>query len=328
MSWFTRINFAALALCFVVVVVGAYVRLSDAGLGCPDWPGCYGHVAVPEQSQIADAQQLIEPAKAWREMIHRYLVGTLGLLILVLAALSVFDRANRSARPFALASVAVVIVQSVFGMLTVTMKLAPIVVTTHLLLGLTTLALVWLTWLSQRRTARLALAAPCPPVPVKSWALLALLVLALQIFLGGWTSTNYAAASCADFPGCGGSFVPAAPLAKAFTLWHGQINYEYGILDVATRATIQLVHRYGAVLVTLVLGSLGIYLLSRRGRPLWSAMGSAVLAALMLQVLIGVSLIEFHFPLWLADAHNAGAAVLLLVVVALNYFAWTSKPQV
>jgi cytochrome c oxidase assembly protein subunit 15 len=397
MNGFHRVNTAALVLCFVVVVFGAFVRLSNAGLGCPDWPGCYGHIAVPDAPhELAKAernypQRPVEAPKAWKEMIHRYLAGTVGTLILILAVLAARDRSGRAPRRLAFATVGVVLVQIVFGALTVTMKVNPIIVTTHLLLGLTTLALVWLMWLrgavrqwEQRRagggigqrgdgvagataaavatgvvaastvtvvaervsaagaasvaesvsasTVRVS-AAPIrspraagtapPPPRVRFLAGIALVVLAIQIFLGGWTSTNYAAVACPDFPTCQGSFWPRADFASGFTLWHGAgINYEYGILDSAGRTAIHLTHRYGAAVVALTLGSIAVFLLLRGASGLWRRLGVALLLALVLQLSIGIGIIELHFPLWLADAHNAGAAVLLLTVLAFNFFAW------
>jgi cytochrome c oxidase assembly protein subunit 15 len=345
MNWFHRINSLALLLCFVVVVFGAFVRLSNAGLGCPDWPGCYGHLAVPDAPhELASAEQNfpqrpVEAPKAWKEMIHRYLAGSVGTLIALMAFLAAHDRSGRLPRRLAFSTAGVVVAQIVFGALTVTMKVNPLIVTTHLLLGLLTLSLVWLMWLRGRaaeaaparspRNEREAWTAMAPPTAaaapsgVRFLAALALAVLAAQIFLGGWTSTNYAAVACPDFPTCQGSYLPRTDIAEAFTLWHGaDIDYEFGILDSAGRATIHLMHRYGAVVVAFTLGGIALYLLSRSKTALWRRLGIALLAALLLQLCIGVGIIEMRFPLWLADAHNAGAAVLLLTVIALNFFAW------
>jgi cytochrome c oxidase assembly protein subunit 15 len=168
---------------------------------------------------------------------------------------------------------------------------------------------------------------PRPPPGLRLAAAAAFLVVALQIFLGGWTSSNYAATACPDFPACLGSFAPQTGIAKAFRVWHGSdANYEFGLLDGATRATIHLLHRYGAALVTLVVGGFGLFLLRKAQTLLWRRLAWALLGALLLQLAIGVSLVELRFPLLLADAHNAGAAVLLLTVVALNFFAWR-RPQ-
>lgn len=326
---FRRISLIAVIACFILVVIGAYVRLSDAGLGCPDWPGCYGHIVVPDNAAAtaaADQRYPLRPVeahKAWKEMIHRYLAGIVGLLVLALALLAVFVRRQNLPRRIALAILGIIIVQIVFGALTVTWKVMPIIVTTHLMLGLATLAMLWWMWLRQ--------AAPQPlasgrPVGVRSWAALGLVVLVAQIFLGGWTSTNYAAIGCPDFPTCQGSFGLQTGLAPAFQLWHGLgVNYEGGILSSSVRATIHMVHRYGALATTLVLGGLGIYLLAAARRSEWRWLGGALLAALALQVAIGIGIVETQFPLWLTDAHTGGAALLLMVVVAVNHLVSGSR---
>lgn len=322
---FHRLNLLTLVLTFCLVVLGAYVRLSNAGLGCPDWPGCYGHIGVPDAqhevvaAEAAYPERPVEAPKAWKEMVHRYLAGVVGLLIGALAVLAWRDPSRTLPRRLALAVVGVVLVQIVFGALTVTLKVKPIIVTTHLMLGLTTLSLLWWMWLSTRRTAA---SAPPAAALLKPLSLAALLLLCGQIFLGGWTSTNYAALACPDFPACHDSYLPKGDLGEAFKLWRGLgIDYEFGVLDTATRATIHLVHRYGALVLSLMLVSVAGYLLSLRRAP-YTSLGLTLLAALALQVAIGVGLIHLHLPLWLADAHNAGAAVLLLAVLTLNHTVW------
>lgn len=359
MSTFRRLNLLALLLCYALVVLGAFVRLSNAGLGCPDWPGCYGHAGVPGAAhEIAAAEAAypgrpVEAPKAWKELVHRYLAGVVGLLIALLAVLASRDRSGRLPRGLTRAIAAVVVVQIVFGALTVTLKVNPLIVTTHLLLGLTTLSLLWWLWLDgvpapaaapartreprNEREAWQQVQATAPPSiarardsagrPPRALATLALLLLIAQIFLGGWTSTNYAALACPDFPACHGSFLPQTGLADAFKLWHGHdLDYEYGVLDVAARATVHLVHRYGALVLTLVLGATAAWLLRRPAPPL-RRLGAALLGALLLQVSIGIGLVHLQLPLWLADAHNAGAALLLLAVLALNHRAWAARPE-
>lgn len=322
---FNRLNLLTLVLTFCLIVLGAYVRLSNAGLGCPDWPGCYGHVGVPDAThEIAAAEAAyperpVEAPKAWKEMVHRYLAGIVGLLIGSLAIFAWRDRSRVLPRGLTLATVGVVIVQIVFGALTVTLKVKPIIVTTHLMLGLTTLSLLFWMWLGTR-------GAPSISLPkaglLKPLSVAALLLLCGQIFLGGWTSTNYAALACPDFPACHDSYVPKGDLGEAFKLWRGLgIDYEFGVLDTAARATIHLVHRYGALVLSLTLIAVAGYLLSL-GRKPFTQLGGALLGALALQVAIGVGLIHLQLPLWLADAHNAGAALLLLAVLALNHTVW------
>jgi cytochrome c oxidase assembly protein subunit 15 len=357
MSWFSRINTLALALCFIVIVFGAFVRLSDAGLGCPDWPGCYGHLVVPEAAHaVAAAEQKypsrpVEAPKAWKEMIHRYLASTLGLLIVTMALMSAFMRRQNLPRVLPWVLVALVVFQGMLGMWTVTWQLKPLVVTGHLLGGMTTLSLLlWMrlslrarkaalagakattasreprnerqAWVALKNTGSAVAAAAMQPRGLRLLAALGLIVLACQIFLGGWTSSNYAALACPDFPTCHGSYWPQTDVREAFTLWRGlNINYEYGVLDNRARVTIHFFHRLGALTVTAVLLLLGIVLLNKQA-AVWRRLGVAVLAALALQVGIGISIVELQLPLALADMHNAGAAILLMVMVTVNFFVW------
>ncbi len=343
MILFGRLTTAALALCLVVVVFGAYVRLSDAGLGCPDWPGCYGHLTVPTQAEHVDQAQQDFPErpvvheKAWKEMIHRYLASTLGLLIAGLALLSF-----RAGMPRLLPKVllALVIFQGLLGMWTVTWLLKPLVVTAHLLGGMTTLALLFWLWLDNREGLSFRrkpessasegrsessggprLSPGRQPVGVRVAAGLALALLAGQIFLGGWTSSNYAALACPDLPTCQGRLWPELDVGEAFTLWRGlEQNYEYGVLDNRARVTIHHLHRVGALTVTVAFMALGLWLWRQGGG--WRRDGQLVLALLALQVGIGLALVLLQLPLLPAAAHNAGAALLLLAVTRLNHRAW------
>ena len=320
---------AAFALAFIVVVLGAYVRLSAAGLGCPDWPGCYGHLTPTGAQQAAAAGTLdgatVEVGKAWKEMIHRYAAGTLGLLILVIAALAIQYRRERVVPvPYALGLLALVIAQGLLGMLTVTWQLKPLIVTAHLVFGLATLSLLW--WLAltlyRRRASAWRAATPFlgSSLPrTRRLALVALLALALQIALGGWTSSNYAAVACPDVPKCQGAWWPAMDGRNAFVLWRGPgVNYEGGVLQQEARVAIHFTHRLGALLATAFLLLAGIRVLRIRSDRFARRAAQCVLGALVLQLLIGVSMVHYGFPLWLATAHNAGAALLLLAVVALN----------
>jgi len=325
MTLLRRLTTAALLLCLAVVVFGAYVRLSDAGLGCPDWPGCYGHLTVPsetghvEQAQQSFPDRPVEQAKAWKEMTHRYLASTLGLLILGLALLSFrADCPRRLPKVLLL----LVIFQGLLGMWTVTWLLKPVVVTAHLLGGMTTLALLFWLWLDLR-PAPDAAAAPRPP-RLRLLAGLALALLAGQIFLGGWTSSNYAALACPDLPTCQGRMWPELDVGEAFTLWRGLgQSYEYGVLDNRARVTIHHLHRLGALTVSVLFAALAVWLWRQGGGC--RRHGVALLVLLSAQVLIGVGLVLLQLPLPLAAAHNAGAALLLLAVTHLNHRAWTSR---
>jgi heme a synthase len=318
-----RLCLIGLLLCLVVVVLGAYVRLSAAGLGCPDWPGCYGaptplgiaHNALA-QSQFPNAR--VDVGKAWREMIHRYAAGTLGLIILLIAVLAAMSRGRRIIGVrFAGALLAILIVQASLGMLTVTLRLTPLIVTLHLIFGMTTLALLAWLWLALKRPARAAVEA-LPARTARRLCLAALIVLAMQIALGGWTSSNYAATACPDFPTCQGSFWPPSDYAHAFVfLRPADVNYEGGVLDEPARVAIQLTHRLGACAVTLMLGLAVWAALKGAVDPYTRRAAWAVLLFLALQLVIAISMVERAFPLWLGTAHNAGAALLLLATVAL-----------
>jgi cytochrome c oxidase assembly protein subunit 15 len=331
-----RLALAALLLAFCVVVFGAYVRLTNAGLGCPDWPGCYGHVS-PAQAAAAGAGSADAPlheGKAWREMIHRYAASTLGLIIVVLAGLALrWRRHGDIPVRLPLILVGLVIFQGLLGMWTVTLLLKPLIVTLHLVFGLVTLSLLWWLWLTLRRRSsgpwsgsRSAIgggvtAALLRPArfSLRRAALIAMFALVLQILLGGWTSTNYAAVACPDFPKCQASWWPAADFGNGFVLWRGLgINYEGGVLDHPARVAIHFTHRLGAVVATLTLLYAALLTLHQQHEihSRWAA--SAVLAALALQLLIGITMVLRGFPLWLATAHNAGAALLLLATLALN----------
>jgi heme a synthase len=328
--WLPRLVLAAVLLCFVVVVLGAYVRLTAAGLGCPDWPGCYGHLTPSgvehnTAPQAAYAGTPFDVGKAWREMAHRYAASTLGLIIIVIAALAIRTRkASLVSVPHALLLLAMVIVQGILGMLTVTWQLKPLLVTLHLLFGLATLALLWWLYLGTRRRAMVtipnAAAGAGESVRARTFIIAGLIVLGVQIALGGWTSSNYAAFACPDFPTCQNAWWPATDYRDAYVLWRGLgINYEGGVLEHPARVAIHLTHRLGAVIASAVLFAAAIVVLRRPALARARGTALAVLAALSVQLAIGIIMVLQSFPLSLATAHNAGAALLMLAVVGLYY---------
>lgn len=317
---------AVLALC--VVVLGAWVRLNDAGLGCPDWPGCYGHVSAGAAEQHLDLAQQRYPdrrfeySKAVKEMTHRYFASTLGLVILILAALAYANRhdPNQPLR-VPLLLVPLVLLQGLLGMWTVTLLLKPLIVVLHLMGGLTTLSL--LAWQAMRvdRSTR-----PAVERNIRKFALIGLLVLVVQIFLGGWTSSNYAAVSCPDFPTCQASYWPNMDAKDAFVLWRGLgIDYEGGVLDHPARVAIHFVHRLGALTTALVLGFVAFLAWTRAQTRAVQFAGLMVAAALVAQLILGPVMVIRGFPLWLATLHNAVAALLLLSVVRLNRVLWVRR---
>jgi cytochrome c oxidase assembly protein subunit 15 len=321
--WIRSLALAGLVLCFVVVVLGAYVRLTTAGLGCPDWPGCYGHITPPSRLEIAENNQVfpnkpIDEGKAWREMIHRYAASTLGLICVALAVLAFTTRRQRLVSlPLACGLVAIIVFQGLLGMLTVTWQVTPLVVTGHLLFGLTTLSLLWWLWLSlqQKRPS----GSPEAARLVWRLTLIGLVALAIQIALGGWTSTNYADIACPDFPKCQNAWWPDADFRDAFVLWRGLgVNYEGGVLSIPARVAIHLTHRMGAIVAALTLTLAAVMVIRRKASLTYvSSAAYAVLMALGVQLTIGITMVLQGFPLSLATAHTAGAALLLLSVLAL-----------
>jgi cytochrome c oxidase assembly protein subunit 15 len=326
LTLFRRLCLVGTLVTLVVIVLGAWVRLSDAGLGCPDWPGCYGHLTVGQavenahHANAAFPERPLEPDKALKEMIHRYFATGLGLLVIAIAVVAWTNRRD-PAQPMRLPGflVALVVFQGLLGMWTVTLLVKPLIVTAHLLGGLATLSLLW--WLSLRveRTTR-------PPAErgLRRLAVAGLAVLVLQIMLGGWVSTNYAALACPDFPTCQRSFWPNMDFKDAFVLWRGLgIDYEGGVLDHPARVAIHFVHRIGAVVTALVLGFIAWRAVrDGRSRAVRTA-GFALAALVVVQWTVGPLMVMKALPLELATAHNGVAALLVLAMVALLRYLWS-----
>ena len=360
------LSLLAAVFAFGLVMFGAFVRLSNAGLSCPDWPTCYGQATWPHHAQAvahADAafpDRPYEAHKAWREQVHRFLAGTLGVMVLLLALIASARRrsallaviagavfavvgvalymrgehmwssllavcamglplfaAIRLPQPGAwkisVLTLAVIIFQAMLGMWTVTLLLKPIVVMGHLLGGMTTFAL-----LAYAALRFAGVAAPDERMAdLRRLVTIGLVLLFCQIALGGWTSANYAALACGygpgAFPQCLNQWVPPTDFHQGFVLWRGiGVNYEGGVLDMAARSAIQLVHRFGALVVFCYLGWLS-HKLARRGLRVF---GIAIAVALVSQVLLGISNVYFGLPLAVATAHNGVAALLLFTLLA------------
>ncbi|POZ63957.1 COX15/CtaA family protein [Chromobacterium alticapitis] len=307
-----RLIWAALLLAAIVVPLGAYVRLSHAGLGCPDWPGCYGRISPAHaETSIRQAQALmpdgpVSLGKAWREMLHRYLAGTLALLIVLIAWRAWRERCQRLPASLLLAVVAG---QAMLGMLTVTLLLRPAVVTAHLLGGMATLQmLAWMAF-SPR------LAAVRAPAALRRLAAMLASALMLQLLLGGWVSSNYAALACQGFPACNGQSWPPLRFDQAFHVFRELGAAPDGsLLDFASLVTIHWLHRLGALLVSLLLLALSAQGWRERAlRPHIACLG----AAWALQIGLGIANVHWQLPLPLAVAHNAGAALLLMTSLLL-----------
>ncbi len=352
----------AAVFALAVIVFGAFVRLSNAGLSCPDWPTCYGEVTWPQHAQAiaaADAafpERPVQVHRAWREQVHRFLAGGLGVLVLLLALVAAWRRPvaralvlaaavaaalamalylrglHAPASVLALAAVVMpllaawrlpralpwkllvavlglIIFQAMLGMWTVTLLLKPAIVSAHLLGGLAIFALLAYAALRLGDGVQHTLQAR----RLRPWVIVGLLLLALQIFLGGWTSTNYAALACGtDFPRCAGHWWPALDFREGFVLWRDiGVNYEGGVLDGAARAAIQMTHRIGALLVF----GYGLLLAWRARRAGLGTQAWLLAALLCVQVALGIANVMLGLPLLVATAHNAGAALLLLTML-------------
>jgi len=316
-----RIVKAAICLTLIVIILGAWVRLTGAGLGCPDWPGCYGELTWPKsdasvaEANLRWAERPVETGKAIREMVHRYFAGALGLMVLALA-IGAWIRRNEPGQPVILPFVLllVVIAQAALGAFTVTLLLKPAIVTAHLIGGFTTFSLlVWLYWRTRPKPVKTNL----PQRKLKGPVLIAMTFLIGQILLGGWVSTNYAALACPDFPTCMGEMWPEQNYSEGFDLWRDLgVDYQGGILDQPSRMAIHVAHRIGAVIVLGVFAFLLWRMIKTPGMGRWSA---AVGGLLAIQIGLGLANVLAGLPLYVAVAHNAVAALLLVTMLSLVY---------
>jgi len=319
-----KLVFVAILLALVVVSLGAYTRLTHAGLGCPDWPGCYGLIDVPETAeQIATAEAAfperpVEPAKAWNEMIHRYFAGSLGLVILAIAIISLRNRAKGTPLFLPTFLLILVIFQAALGMWTVTLKLMPIIVMAHLLGGFATLCLLFLLYL--RLTPYRVPGGDWSIKKYTKYALVGIVILAGQIALGGWTSSNYAALTCTQLPVCQSGWMGQLTFEHAFDLIPPKLEtYEFGHLDHDSRLTIHVMHRLGAMVTFFFLAWLAMMIFTKAQSGLFKKLSIGLLAVLLLQVGLGISNIVLSLPLAIAVSHNVVAACLMLILIMLTY---------
>lgn len=362
---FHRLAWAAAILAICVSIFGAHVRLTDAGLGCPDWPTCYGKATWPAaEATIAAANERfdrpVEVGKAWREQVHRHVAAILGLMVLGLAVLAARRHRNglltvlgasalvALAIPLYMASwyvtssvlvaiaqlwlvafavrardgdftristvaLAVIIIQAMLGMWTVTWLLKPIVVMAHLMGGLTMVSI--LSFIAWRATPSAALPRPDASL-LRPWLWVGVAIVGVQIALGGWTSANYAALSCGtDFPTCLGQWWPESDFREGFILWRGiGVDYEGGLLDGPARVAIQMVHRLFAIVVAVYLFWLSWRMWRMPGMGAWAV---ALAVTLVLQWLLGIGNVVMGLPLWMATLHTAGAIALLFILISL-----------
>lgn len=324
---FRKLAWVTLFLTFDLIMFGAFTRLTDSGLGCPDWPGCYGHAnPVQAHAQISAAEAAmphgpVTVTKAWIEMIHRYLAMAVGVLIvaMMVVAWMRWRKSGRRDRVYAplvpTLLFGFVCLQGAFGAWTVTMKLQPVIVTTHLLLGMALLGM--LTWMAARQSLHAPIAAAGARLRVAAVIGLALLV--MQIALGGWVSTNYAALACTDFPLCHGAVVPSMDYEHGFTLWRElgkTAGGDYLPFDALT--AIHWTHRTFAFVVLAYLSWLGHKAMRIDGLQ---KTGRGLLLMIVVQFLIGMATVFLKWPLAIAVMHNGGAALLVSLMVMLNYKA-------
>ena len=320
MNLFKKITLFATIMAFCLIVLGAYVRLSDAGLGCPDWPGCFGTLTVPEsqlaieKAQHAFPDQTIENGKAWKEMVHRYVAGLLGLLILSIGYLAYRNKKSLKVSilvPYTL--LGIVFFQAALGMLTVTLLLKPIIVSAHLIGGMATLAiLTYLSYEHFNKNSKLILKKSI----IFYMARFGLILIFMQIFLGGWTSTNYAGLACTDFPTCHDQWIPDMDFKNAFNIFRnlGQTS-EGAPISLDALQAIQWAHRIGAITVVIYFGYLSYVLMKYKQLRFEAIFLLTILAA---QFTIGIANLTLHLPMVLAVSHNLIAALLVIIITIIN----------
>lgn len=321
-----KLTLFALGLALGVMILGAYTRLTDAGLGCPDWPGCYGSLTVPSsqqallQAERAYPESAVEHTKAWTEMIHRYFASSLGLVILCLFVLTFKNSRSTKQKRLATALLAMVLFQGALGMWTVTLKLFPLVVMAHLLGGLILVSLLWAMWHQQdNQTIK-----PTQTKHIPSTLLtLTLIAVFVQLALGGFTSANYASLSCPNFPACSQDFFPQWDF-QAFDLF-GPLSVENPIqyLSLEARQSIHMMHRLGAVLVTLLIVMLHVQIWKTKKVISWrkeySILNGVMMLLLVLQIALGITNVLALLPLHVALTHHAIGIALWLVILRLNF---------
>ena len=326
------ISLVGVFLIFIVVGLGAYTRLSHSGLGCPDWPGCYGFLTSPDsKTEVALAnarfpENAVESQKGWIEMIHRYVAGIALLLTLAIFVSALKARMKGKQDTYfkhISLILGVIVLQAAFGMWTVTLKLWPQVVTAHLLGGFTTLSLYYLLWLRSKSNASQVIMARVP-LKAKAAVSFVFMLTIVQVFLGGWMASNYAAFACPDLPLCQGEVWPNADYAQGFNLFQSiGPTYLGGLLEGEARVAIHLMHRVGALVLMLAILAVGFYIFNKNKQ-----LACRLVVILMLQVGLGVANVWFHIPVQIAVLHNIVAALLLLHMLEVLYVLMQAKEEV
>jgi len=317
-----NLSFFGAIFTLVVISIGAWVRLTYAGLGCPDWPGCYGLLSTPDTvSEIAKAKELypdaiIDSGKAWREMLHRYLAGILGLYVFFISFLTLkYAKHVNIYLPISL--VLLIIIQSLLGMFTVTELVKPTIVTMHLLFGMATASLLLWNGLNIYTNKTIY------NKPINVYILICTLALIMQIIIGGWTSTNYASLACTDFPKCAQEWWPSdMNFTKAFTIINlPDVNYEINQIDYKSKLAIHFTHRLGALILTFLFIGLFFYLFKIQNSVILKKIGMIVLIFFVSQILLGISNVLFSLPITIAVMHTVNACILLMSMIILLFYS-------
>jgi cytochrome c oxidase assembly protein subunit 15 len=319
-----KLVLVSIFLTIVVIILGAYTRLTDAGLGCPDWPGCYGQIVVPQTEALIEAANLafpdrpVESEKAWNEMIHRYFASALGVLILIIFVVALSSRKQGKSRPVKLPFLLLVLVcfQGALGYFTVSLNLSPAVVMGHLLGGFSVLSGLFILYL---RLNNFRIPGGDPNIRrLAKFGVLGIILLVGQIALGGWTSANYASLACTELPICQGNWTEKLDVGGAFSVPTAE-NYEFGAHSYEERMTIHITHRFGAIIVILYLCWLAVALYQKADSGIVKRMATLMVIVLGVQIGLGISNVVYALPLIVATMHNAVAACLLLVMILLTY---------